>query len=887
MTGHMTAERSRVRDVILRDGGTMRLRPPAAEDRNAIGAFYQALSARSSYLRFHGFRQLDSMIAEADLAPDWEERGVLIGELVEDGQLNVVAIAEYVRLRDRRRAEAAFVVADAHQGRGIGTRLLEELAAEADEVGIDLFEADVLADDGPMLSVFRDAGFGVTSTDMGGERRVELRLSPTQAYHAAVDERHHTGVAASLRAFFDPASVAVVGASAKPGSIGGALFQNLIDAGYEGQAIPVNRTGTPIAGIPSVSSVSELDEPPELAVVCVPAAAVLPAVDDVLAAGVKAVCVISAGFAEMGAEGRSLQDELLGRVRAAGARLIGPNCLGLAVPPHHLNATFAAHAFPNGSIGFSSQSGALGLAVLEHATSRGLGLSSFISVGNKADVSSNDLLEYWEDDPDTDLMLLYMESLGNPERFGRIARRVSRSKPIVAMKSGTTRQGAKAASSHTAALAGADSAVEALFHQSGVVRVRSLEELLDVAGLLAYQPLPHGNRVAMATNAGGLGILCTDACVEAGLEPAELSDETKQKLRAVMPPEGSVENPVDMLGSATADAYGTVVPILLEDAGVDAVIILFAPPVVATGAEVAGAVADALSNLGEHGKPVLGVIIGEQSSEPPRGFARFAFPESAARALGRAAGRWQWLRRKAGSTPALDGCDRATARSIVRNALGGGEEAWLEPRAAWHLLESYGIPATGQHTAASIEDAVAVAEILGYPVVVKTAAPGIHKSDTGGVAIDLKDRDAVRAAVERIGAPVVVQQMAAPGVEFLVGAVRDPVFGPLIAFGPGGTNAELIGDTHFALAPITDIDVAELIEAGAAGRLVRGFRGAPGADAAALADLLLRIAALAVDLPELVEVDLNPVIANPAGALAVDARFLVRRQGGDAAPKTW
>ncbi|MGN6378980.1 MAG: acetate--CoA ligase family protein, partial [Gaiellales bacterium] len=410
---------------------------------------------------------------------------------------------------------------------------------------------------------------------------------------------------------------------------------------------------------------------------------------------------------------------------------------------------------------------------------------------------------------------------------------------------------------------------------------------MDVAALLSSQPLPHGNRVAMVTNAGGLGILCTDACVEAGLEPAELSEETKAELRAVMPPEGSVENPVDMLGSATAETYRTVVPILLQDPGVDAVIVLFAPPVVATGAEVAEAVADAVGGLSEHGKPVLGVIIGERTSRPPAGFARFSYPESAARALGRAVGRWRWLSRQAGSTPILDGCDRALARSIVSAGLGSGDETWLEPRAAWSLLSAYGIPTVGQQTAPSVDDAVAASGRLGYPVAVKTAVAGVHKSDTGGVAIGLNGPEAVRRAVERIGAPVVVQKMADAGSEFLIGAVRDPVFGPLIAFGPGGVSAELIDDARFALAPITDVDVAELLAAGAAGQLVRGYRGAPAADASALADLLHRLAALAVDLPELAELDLNPVIAGPDGCVAVDARILVRRGAADSRAKTW
>jgi acetate---CoA ligase (ADP-forming) len=876
----------RVRDVILRDGGTLRLRPPTPDDREAMRAFYEGLSAQSRYLRFHGVRPVDAALSDSLLAPDWDERGVLLGELVEEGELRVVALAEYVRLRDRRRAEAAFVVADAHQGRGIGTRLLEQLADEADASGIEVFEADVLPTDAPMLHVFRDAGFETTQVLDGGEVRVALRLARTGAYLARVDQRTHTGVAASLRPFFVPASVTVVGASAKPGSIGGALFRNLVDGGFPGRAYPVNRTGEPVAGIPAVRSVAELPEAPELAVVSVPGPAVLDAVDDVLDRGVRAVCVISAGFAEMGSDGIARQNALLARVRAAGARLIGPNCLGLAVPPRHLNATFAAAAFPSGSVGFSSQSGALGLAVLEHATNRGLGMSAFVSVGNKADVSSNDLLEYWEDDADTNLVLLYMESLGNPERFARIARRVSRAKPIVAMKSGTTASGARAAGSHTAALAGADSAVEALFRQTGVTRVRTLEELLDVAGLLATQPPPRGSRVAIVTNAGGLGILCTDACVEAGLEPAELAEPTRAALRALLPVEASVENPVDMLGSATAESYAGVVPLLLADPGVDAVIVLFVPPVVATGAEVSSAVAEALASADGREKPVLGVIMGQRGPKPA-GFAHFDYPESAARALGRAVERGRWLSRPAGVTPELEGCDRPQARAIVARALAGEDAAWLEPDDAWALLAAYGIPTTGQRIAPSPAGAVAAADAVGYPVAVKTAEAGVHKSDTGGVAVNLSGAAAVRAAAERIGGAVVVQRMADPGVEFLVGAVRDPVFGPLIAFGPGGVNAELIDDAHFALAPLTDVDVAELLGAGAAGKLIHGYRGAPPADAAGLADLLHRLAALAADIPEIAELDLNPVIAAPDACVAVDARILVREAAPPGRAKTW
>ena len=866
--------------MILRDGSTLRLRVPGPADEAALGDFFGSLSERSLYLRFHGVRRVDQALVARYLAPDWHSHGVLVGSL--EGR--IVALAEYVRLRDERAAEVAFVVAEQLQGRGVATRMLEQLAARAAAHGIERFVAEVMSENTAMLAVFRDAGFAVSRTLESGEIEVTFPIATTDVFRARVDERDHIAVTASLRPFFTPRTVAVIGAPKRRGSIGGELFRNILAADFAGSVFPINRGGEAVAGVRGYSTIAEIPDPVDLAVLCVPGQYVLGAAEEALAAGVRALCVISAGFAEVGREGRSRQDELVALVRAHGARLVGPNCLGIAVPPLGLNATFAPRALPAGRIAVSSQSGALGLALLERARERGLGFSSFVSVGNKADVSSNDLLEWWEDDDASDLVVLYLESFGNPRKFGRLAARLARKKPILALKAGSTRAGAKAASSHTAALAGSETAVDALFRQAGVLRARTLEELIDAAALLSHPPLPHGRRVAVVTNAGGLGILCADACDAARLELPDLSDETKRALAGVLPAESSVTNPVDLLGSATAETYAAALPLILRDPGVDAVIALFVPPVVA-GADDVGAAMRAAA--GAATKPLLAVVVSEGgipetllSLDSP--VAAFPYPESAARALGLAAERAEWLRRAAGRVATFDDVDEAAARAVV-----GGEDEWLDADATRALLTAYGIPLVPERVAPDADAAVAAAAELGYPVVLKTAAAGAHKTETGGVALDLEDDAAVREAADRIGGPLLVQPMVRDGVELLAGVVQDPVFGPLVAFGPGGTAAELIGGASFAIAPITDADARELVHAGKAGRLVRGFRGAPPADETALSDLVQRLSRLAEDLPAVAELDLNPVIASPSGCVAVDARVRVRRPVPSHDLKSW
>jgi acetate---CoA ligase (ADP-forming) len=882
----MVTTNPEIRDVILRHGGTLRLRPPGAADADAVLAFLAGLSEQSVYRRFHGFPTLRYETVEPFLDPDWDDRGALVGTLNDE----VVALANYVRLRDPSSAEVAFAVADALQGQGVGTRLLEQLAETAAASGISVFVAEVMSGNAPMLRVFADAGFAVSRSLEGGTTEVRLSIAPTQAYRDAVDERDHVAVAASLAPFFSPQTVAVVGASSRRGSIGGELFRNILDSNFEGVAYPVNPNAPSIAGVKAYASIADVPDVVDLAVFCVPGDAVLAEAEAAMAKGTRALCVISAGFAETGIDGIRRQDQLLARVRAHGARLIGPNCLGIFSAGPGLNATFAPHNFPTGNIGFSSQSGALGLALLEQAAARGLGLSSFVSIGNKADVSSNDLLEYWEDDPSTGLVLLYLESFGNPRKFGRVARRLARKKPILAMKGGRTGAGQRAAGSHTAALAGSTTAVEAVFRQAGVIEADTLQELSDVAVLLSRQPLPLGPRVAVLTNGGGLGILCADACEAAGLELPPPSEETRAALAALVPREASLANPIDLLGSATGATYEAAIPHLLEDPVYDALIVIFTPPVVAGAEEVGNAVASAVSSCPRDDKPVLAAFVAAEGT--PRslvdgGVATFDFPESAARALGHAAARAEWLRRPAGVFPELDGIDRITAEQLVASVLESSNDAWLTPPQVRTLLEAYGISLVPERVADSGDAAIEAAQELGFPVVVKTAAAGAHKTESGGIALDLATHDEVRQAVARIGAPVLVQPMIRGAAELLAGVVQDPTFGPLVAFGPGGVFAELIGQVQFRIAPLTTADAAELVTDGKAGQLVAGFRGQPASDAGALIDLVLRLARLADDTPEVAELDLNPVLGLPTGCVAVDARVRVRPSERQHRAKTW
>ncbi len=515
-----------------------------------------------------------------------------------------------------------------------------------------------------------------------------------------------------------------------------------------------------------------------------------------------------------------------------------------------------------------------------------------MSIGNKADVSSNDLLEWWEDDPGTDLVLLYVESFGNPRKFARIARRLAREKPVLAMKSGRSRAGQKAAGSHTAALAGSDTAVDAVFRQAGVIRADTLAGLLDVAALLSSQPVPRGRRVAVLTNAGGLGILCADACEGAGLELPQLTEETRATLAASLPSEASVANPVDMLGSATAESFQTALPVILADPGIDAVIALFVPPVAVEATDVGAAISRATAEADQPDKPVLAAILAATGApatlRSAANIPSFSYPEAAASALGRAVEHGEWLRRSAGTVPDIADIDTDAAAAVVATALAHDDEAWLDPAATRRLLGAYGIPLVGERVAATPDEAVAAADELGYPAVVKTAEAGAHKTETGGVALDLADADGRPGGG---GTHRLPRDRAADDHGWCRASRRSGTGSGLRTarrLRPGRCASPSSSATPTSgLTPLTDVDADELVSSGKAGRLVAGFRGAPPADAASLADVLHRLSRLADDLPELAELDLNPVIGLSDRAVVVDARIRVSRPHLRTDAKSW
>ncbi len=699
----------------------------------------------------------------------------------------------------------------------------------------------------------------------------------------------------TLEPLLRPRSVAVIGASRRRDSIGGAILHNLIEEGFQGPVYPVNPNATHVQSIPAYPSIADVPGHVDLGIIVIPAEHVLEAATACGEKGVHALIVISAGFKETGEEGLKRERALVGIARRYDMRLIGPNCLGIVNtdPGISINATFAPVSPPAGRVAFSSQSGALGLAILDYARRLNLGISQFVSVGNKAEVSGNDLIEYWEHDPGTDLILLYLESFGNPRKFTQLARRVSRTKPIIAVKSGRTPGGSRAATSHTGALAGSDAAVNALFRQSGVIRTDTIEELFDTAMLLGSQPVPTGPGVAILTNAGGPGIMAADACESAGLTLAKLEPKTVKGLKSFLPAAASVRNPVDMIASADAPSYERSLRLLAEDKNVDSVIVIFVPPLVTGAEEVARAI---LAGAAGSKKPVLSCFMGSHGvPESLRSLQEghipsFAFPEAAARTLARAVSYGVWRAKPPGTVPAIPDVSTERAREAVAKALGGakpGESRWMTSDRMEELLRAYGIRTSGARTASNRGEAAVVAKSIGFPVAMKVRSPDIlHKTDVQGVKLDLRSEedaarafDEIRSALARANPSarfegVTVERMIVGGVETIVGMTRDPSFGPVVLFGLGGVAVELLHDVSLRVAPLTDRDAEEMVHEIRGFPLLDGYRGAPKANVASLVDLIHRVSLLACDHEEVAELDLNPVVVFPGEApcVAVDAR---------------
>lgn len=707
---------------------------------------------------------------------------------------------------------------------------------------------------------------------------------------------------ASLLPFFRPRSVAVIGASRDPAGIGQRVLRALREGGFPGPIYPINPHAQTVAGLLAYPCVQAVPGPVDLAVVATPPAAVLSVADDCAVKGVPALLVITAGFAEVGEEGARLQAQLLARVRAAGMRLIGPNCLGVlsneaaqGANATCMNATFMDVYPPRGHTAMSSDSGALGLALLAMASRLGLGVSACVSVGNRADVSSNDLLEYWETDADTSLILLYLESFGNPRRFAHIARRVTKRKPVIAVKAGRTRAGKRAAGSHTAALAVSDQAIDGLFRQTGVVRVDSLAEMFDLASALSLQPLPRGRRVGIVTNAGGPAILCADACEAGGLVVPGLSGSAAAELATFLPACSARANPVDLIASASPEQFRQAIRVLARSGEVDALIVIHvcvdASAAAAFQEGILAGIREGLSARCEDRFPVLACVMAGPPVLSTFGASGeripcYPFPETPGHVLARMAACAEWQARPPGDIPTFADKGGPAARAVCRQALASRGPGWLNATEVRRMLLALGLALPPGGVAGSADEAVALAQSVGFPVACKLASHRVvHKTEVGGVHLDLQTEADVGQAFkairtrfpEDVAEGVLVQPMVRGGTEVLVGLTRDPLFGALLAFGLGGILVEVLQDVYLRVAPLTDQDAAEMVRGIRGYRLLEGYRGHPPADLPALEELLLRVSQMADEIPELIEMDFNPVFALPPGQgyRIIDARIRV------------
>jgi acyl-CoA synthetase (NDP forming) len=711
---------------------------------------------------------------------------------------------------------------------------------------------------------------------------------------------HNRSAVESLKPFFHPRSVAVVGASRDRTGIGHRIIESLQGGGFGGSILPVNPHATEIAGLPTFPSLTAISTPVDLAIIAVQAQLVLTVIDDCAAKQVPAAILITAGFAETGKEGALLEAQLHASVRQHGIRLIGPNCFGLMNLDRTicLNATYTPVVPPAGHVSIASESGGVGTAVIMAARRMNLGISNYVSVGNHADVTINDLLEYWEQDPNTHVVLLYLETIVDPVRFRRIAERVGRSKPIIALKAGCTGAGQSAAGSHTAALATNDTAVEALFAHCGVIRAATLDEWLGLAVGFSNQQLPVGRCIGIVTNSGGPGVLCADSCAAEGLRLPALPEATQSALASFLPSMAIVRNPVDVIGLVTEDQHARVVRTLLQSDELDALIIVHMSISVTDNSPVAAGIIRGIRAARQAGFKKSVYVCWMAEGDPDRTFTvdgeaipTYRYPEIPARIISRALSYETWRQQQGGQIPSYSDTDLSTAKTICAKALADHGTGWLSTEETHALLAAEKLPVISSSIATSAEDALKLAQKVRFPVAVKLASRQIlHKTEMGGVRLNLADEQAVRNAFEAIRARLVqadqleamdgvlVQPMVSGGVEVMAGMTRDPLFGPLIAFGLGGIHVEILGDLQFRVAPLTDRDAAEMVRAIKGYRLLTGYRGQPAVDVKAIEDVLLRISHLVEAIPEITEIDLNPIFALPEGqgCRIVDARIRVQ-----------
>ncbi len=879
-------------DVVLRDGGGARIRPIRPGDGELVKAFFERLGPESRYYRFFQVKHtLEDSEIEHFTNVDYDDRMALVA--LHEGEM--IGVGRYDRESGHSdRAEVAFAVIDDHQGRGLGTRLLELLTSYARSHGIKGFRAFVLGENRQMMRVFRNSGYELSRTLDSGIFTVDFPTSESEESLAAKADHEKRAVAASLLPLFFPRSIAVIGASNDPESIGGRLFNNILSRGFVGPLYPVNPSARVVRSVRAYSSIGDVPDEVDLAFIVVPQRFVLEVTQQCVDAGVRGIVVISAGFSEVGEKGAEEERRLLEIVRESGVRMVGPNCMGLLNTSDavRMDGTFAPVYPPAGNVAMSSQSGALGIAILDYATRNNIGISQFVSVGNKADVSGNDLIMAWEDDPQTDVITLYLESFGNPVKFSRIARRVGKKKPIIAVKSGRTSAGSRAASSHTGALASSDEAVNALFRQAGVIRVDTIEDLFDTASLLASQPVPAGNRVGIITNAGGPGILAADALEANGLHLPELSEELQSQIAARLPDEASTHNPVDLIASGGPLEFEHATSLLLESGEVDSVMVIYVPTTEG-GAEGVARAMRQCQEKHEGRVTLLSVFMQAESvgellvgAADHRTIPTYTFPEAAAHALARAVRHGEWRQREPGEPMEFDEEVVEQIRDVVEPALErlGEEGGWLEAEEIDRLLTVAGLRTPITRATTSIEEAKSVATEIGRPVALKVISDdALHKSDVGGVVLGVEGDDAVEEAYGQVTSAVatnegvLVQEFVPGGHEVLIGMAHDPNFGPMVVFGLGGVYVELLKDVAFRLQPITDVDAQEMVRDTQSYRLLEGYRNTPKGDVEALEEALQRVSALIREVPELMEMDLNPVkvLAPGEGVVVVDARMRV------------
>jgi acyl-CoA synthetase (NDP forming)/RimJ/RimL family protein N-acetyltransferase len=873
--------------ALLSDGSTVEIRPAQPQDADDIRQMHQQMSPDNAYFRFFSFSpQAPEREAQRLARPEGPDHAALLARL--DGRL--IGVASYEPTHRPGIAEIAFAVSDEMHGRGVATLLLEHLVSLARQRRLTAFAAETLPENLAMQRVFADAGLPVERQFADGVIELTMPLpghdgGRLDRYLDAVAGRASTADVASLRHLLQPASVAVIGASRQRGSIGREILHNIVTAGFAGPVYPVNPHGESMEGRACLASAADLPLGVDLAVIAVPPPDVPAVAAECGRRGVHALIVITASLGGGGAD-------LLAICRRYGMRLVGPNCFGVASSAAGLNATFATTMPAAGTAGLVVQSGGVGIALLEHLGRLGIGISSFASVGDKYDVSSNDMLTWWEQDELTKLAVLYVESFGSPRGFARTARRVGRQMPVLTVIGGRSAAGQRAAASHTAASATPLVTQEALFGQAGIIAAHSLGDLVDAAALLASQPLPAGRRVAIVSNAGGAGVLAADACGDSGLTVAVLDVRTQDRLAGLLPVGAAVSGPVDTTPSVSGNTFRACLEAVATDESVDALLALGVPTAIA---DLSAAILTA-----QVGKPMAAVLLDRPEavsllSRPPGergGLAAatghrlpvYSYPESAARALSHAASYREWRDSQHGHVPELPDVDSAGAHALVAAFLTDRPDGgWLAAPDAVSLLDCYRVPMVATRAVTDQPGAVAAAAELGGHVVLKADVAGlVHKSDAGAVKLDLRTSQEVADAYAELAVAsgatlrrVLVQPMLAAGVETLVGVVQEAVFGPLVVFGLGGVATDVLGDHAARLAPLTDADAEEMIRGVRAAPLLFGHRGAPAVDTAALADLLLRVSRLADDLPEVAELDLNPVIARPDGAHAVDTRIRI------------